>query len=90
MRQPGLRASAPFDPDARWSHGYVEVLRRGGAQEKSIPYCVAWVRRFFARHPGRQTRELERGEIEAFLAEIARQPGVSNWLVQQARNAVET
>jgi integrase len=65
------------------------VLREAGAQEKTIPHCVAWVRRFFARHPGRRRRDLGRTEIEAFLAETAQRPGVSNWQVQQARDALE-
>jgi len=65
------------------------VLREAGAQEKTIPHCVAWVRRFFARHPGRRRRDLGRTEIEAFLAETAQRPGMSNWQVQQARDALE-
>ena len=65
------------------------MLRAAGAQEKAIPYCVGWVQRFFASHPGRRRRDLGRGEIEASLAEMARHPGVSNWQVQQARDALE-
>ena len=72
-----------------WPAGSVEVLRAAGAQEKAIPYCVGWVQRFFASHPGRRRRDLGRGEIEASLAEMARHPGVSNWQVQQARDALE-
>jgi len=34
---------------------------------------VAWVRRFFAKHPGRRRRDLGRAEIEVFLAETAQQ-----------------
>jgi hypothetical protein len=65
------------------------VLREAGAQKKNIPHCVAWVRRFFAKHPGRRRRDLGRTEIEAFLAETAQHPGMSNWQVQQARDALE-
>ena len=55
-----------------------------------IPYCVSWVNRFFQHFPGRPRRELGRSEIEEFLSETSRRPGVSNWQVQQARNSVET
>ena len=80
---------SPTDPDPRWPDGYVAVLREAGAQEKTIPYCIGWVRRFFARFPGRQRRDLGRAEIEAFLSETAAHPGVGNWQVQQARDALE-
>ena len=80
---------SPTDPDPQWPDGYVAVLREAGAQEKTIPYCIGWVRRFFARFPGRQRRDLGRTEIEAFLSETAAHPGVGNWQVQQARDALE-
>ena len=90
MRQPQPQTPAPLDPDPKWPDGYIEALRRAGAHEKNIPYCVSWANRFFQRFPGRPRREFERSEIEEFLSETARRPGVSNWQVQQARNAVET
>ena len=90
MRQPQPQTPAPLDPDPKWPDGYIEALRRAGSHEKNIPYCVSWVNRFFQRFPGRPRRELGRSEIEEFLSETARRPGVSNWQVQQARNAVET
>ncbi len=50
---------------------------------------MAWVRGFFARYPGRRRRDIGRTEIEIFLADIAQRAGVSNWQVQQARDAME-
>jgi|GEM_PF-7205 len=89
MPQTTRRGVAPLNPQPRWPGGYIAVLREAGAQEKTIPYCMAWVRRFFARHPGRRRRDLGRAEIELFLADIAHRGGVSNWQVQQARDALE-
>ena len=89
MDQTGLRVTAPNDPDPKWPDGYVEILREAGAKEKNIPYCVGWVRRFFARFPDRHRRDLGRTEIELFLSETAAHPGVSNWHVQQARDSLE-
>ena len=89
MPQTTRRVVAPLDPQPRWPEGYIAVLREAGAQETTIPHCVAWVRRFFARYLGRRRRDLGRTEIEAFLAETAQRPGVSNWQVQQARDALE-
>ena len=89
MPQTTRRGVAPLNPQPRWPEGYIAVLREAGAQEKTIPHCVAWARRFFESHPGRRRRDLGRTEIEAFLAETAQRPGVSNWQVQQARDALE-
>ena len=75
MPQTTRRVVAPLDSQPQWPEGYIAVLREAGAQETTIPHCVAWVRRFFARYLGRT-------EIEAFLAETAQHPGVSNWQVQ--------
>ena len=89
MPQTTRRGVAPLNLQPRWPEGYLTVLREAGAQEKNIPHCVAWVRRFFAKHPGRRRRDLGRTEIEVFLTETAQRPGVSNWQVQQARDAIE-
>jgi hypothetical protein len=51
MPQTTRRGVAPLNPQPRWPGGYITVLREAGAQEKTIPHCVAWVRRFFAKHP---------------------------------------
>ncbi|MFH0907605.1 MAG: hypothetical protein V1929_02435 [bacterium] len=74
MPQSGSRVVAPTDVDPHWPAGYVQALRRAGAKEISIPYCTAWVRRFFADHPGRRRRDLGRQEIESFLSIIAARP----------------
>ena len=89
MRQTGQGVVAPPNHEPQWPEGYMAVLREAGAQEKTIPYCVGWVRRFFARHTGRRRRDLGRAELEAFLAEIAARNGITYWQVQQARDARE-
>lgn len=89
MRHSGPRPAVPPDPDPRWPIGYMAVLREAGAQEKAIPYCIGWVRRFFAAYPGRERRELGRTEIETFPADLAARAGVTNWQVQQARDSLE-
>jgi hypothetical protein len=73
------RAVAPLHTDPKWPQGYIVVLREAGAQEKNIPYCVAWVQRFFVRYPGRRRRDLGRREIEAVLSEAALHAEVSNY-----------
>lgn len=81
--------AAPRVGEPVWPDGYVRMLREAGAKDVTIPHCVAWVRRFFAANPGRRRRDLGRTQIEAFLSSVAARPGISNWQVQQARDAVE-
>ena len=89
MRQIDNRAAAPVNAAPRWPAGYIEVLRQAGAADKTVPYCLQWVRQFFAENPGRRRRDLGRKEIEAFLSALAARPGVTNWRVQQARDSLE-
>lgn len=89
MRQESSRAVAPLNLEPKWPGGYLAILREAGAIEKRLPYYVDWVRRFFARHPGRRRRDLGRAEIEAFLLESSREKGVTNWRLAQARDALE-
>ena len=65
------------------------MVQEAGAQEKTIPFLVNWVRQFFARYPGRKRSELGRREIEAFLADMTQHGIISNWQVAQARNALD-
>ena len=83
------KAAAPVNSAPTWPAGYVAVLREAGAKDVNIQYCVSWVRRFFAENPGRRRRDLGRKEIETFLSGLAARAQVTNWQVQQARNAVE-
>lgn len=89
MRQSARRGVAPLNTNPKWPEGYVATLREAGAQEKTLPFLVTWVRRFFARFPGRSRRTLGRGEIETFLSEMARRNDISNWQIAQARDALE-
>ena len=89
MRQEGSRTVAPLNEEPRWPEGYLAVLREAGAIEKQLPYYVAWVRRFFARYPGRRRRDLGRAEIEAFLLASSREKGITNWRLAQGRAALE-
>lgn len=81
--------TAPTNPAPQWPSGYIEALREVGAQEKAIPFCIRWVRGFFAEHRGRRRRDLGRTEIEAFLKKVAARSDITNWQVQQARESLE-
>lgn len=78
-----------MNSNPRWPEGYYAALREAGAQERTLPFYATWVRRFFARFPGRSRRSLGRPEIEVFLSEMARRTDISNWQIAQARDALE-
>ena len=80
---------ATFDPNPRWPQGYFQVLEELGVEERRRPFYAHWVRQFFNRYPGRGRRELGQPEVEAFLETLSRQPGVADWQVAQARDALE-
>jgi len=81
---------APFNPDPRWPTGYFHVLEELGVEEPRHPFYVHWVRQFFNRQKKRKRRrDLGREEIEAFIQALAAEPGVADWQVVQARDALE-
>jgi hypothetical protein len=89
MRQHGRRGVAPLNDNPNWPEGYFAIPRDAGAPEKTIPFYAAWVRRFFARFPGRSRRSLGRADIEAFLREMTRRSDIANGQISQARDALK-
>lgn len=57
MRQNDRRAAAPLNAEPRWPAGYIEVLRQAGAKDKTVPFCLQWVRRFVIVHTYYSPRE---------------------------------
>jgi len=80
---------ATFDPDPRWPQGYFQVLEELGVEERRRPFYAHWVRQFFNRYQGQRRWDLGQPEVEAFLETLSRQPGVADWQVAQARDALE-
>jgi|GEM_PF-4231544 len=80
---------AAFAPNPRWPQGYFQVLEELGVEERRRPFYTHWVRQFFNRYPGQRRRDLGQPEVEAFLETLSRQPGVADWQVAQARDALE-
>lgn len=60
-----------------------------GDRGKQYPVFLAMGQRILRGHRGIQRRDLGRKEIESYLSQIAKEPGMSSWRVEQARQALE-
>jgi integron integrase len=80
---------APYNPDPRWPSGYFQVLEELGIPSKRRSFYAHWVRQFFKRFLITRRRDLGREEINAYLRELSSSPGVADWQVRQAKDALE-
>ena len=81
---------ADFDPNPRWPQGYFQVLEEMGVETRHRGFYAHWVRQFFNRCKGRRRRRnLGRNDMEMFLNMLAEDPGVQDWQIAQAHDALE-
>ncbi len=52
-------------------------------------FYVKWAQSFVNFQPGKRLRERSRQDIEGFLAELSKRPGIKDWQVRQAEHAVK-
>jgi len=52
-------------------------------------FYVKWAQSFVNFQPGKRLRERSRQDIEGFLAELGKRPGIKDWQVRQAEHAVK-
>jgi hypothetical protein len=52
-------------------------------------YYVKWAQAFYRFFPGKGLRERTKEDIEAFLADIGKQPGSADWQAKQAEYALK-
>lgn len=91
VNRPSKRSKhvAPFNPDPRWPRGYFQVLEELGVPSKRRSFYAHWVRQFFKQHLTKRRRDLGRKEINAYLRVLSSSPGVADWQVRQAEDALE-
>lgn len=89
MRQYGARSVAPFNPNPRWPAGYFEVLEEVQVPESARPFYAGWVRQFLNQELGcKRRRELGQEEVDHFLSVLRGDPGMQDWQVDQAEEAL--
>lgn len=63
-------------------------------EENRVPpdrsaFYVKWVQAFVDFLPEKRLRERSREDIEAFLAQLAKRPGIKDWQIRQAEHALK-
>lgn len=53
------------------------------------PFYVKWAQTFVDFLPGKRLRDRSRQDIEAFIADMGKQPGLEDWQVKQAEHALK-
>lgn len=56
--------------------------------DRSLFY-VKWVKAYVNFLPGKRLRERSRQDIEAFLADLDKRPGIEDWQIRQAEHALK-
>lgn len=83
------QAVAPYNPDPRWPNGFFQVLEELKIPKSRQPFYAHWVRQFFKRFLKHRRRDLGRVDLTAFLSILRDDPGIANWQVTQAKDAIE-
>ena len=53
------------------------------------PFYVKWAKAYVNFLPGKRLRERSRQDIEAFLADLGKRPGIEDWQIRQAEHALK-
>ena len=72
---------------AFWAR-YAEKVRESGAKAPFDRWLVVRTEEYVAAHPGRKLAEQSPADVDAYLAELGRKPGVKGWQVRQAADAI--
>lgn len=52
-------------------------------------YYVKWAQTFYRFFPGKRLRDRTRDDIEAFLTDLSKRPGATEWQVKQAQHSLK-
>lgn len=74
--------------DARFWAAYEQCVEQNHVSPDKSRFYVVWARRFANFVPGKHVTERTGAEVEAFLADLARQENVAPWQVKQAESAL--
>jgi integron integrase len=69
---------------------YVTMVRESGVVEPFDRWMVVRAEQYIAAHPERWLAEQTPADIDAYLADLSRKPGLKGWQLRQAVDAVRT
>ena len=88
QRPVARKQTVPFNMTPKWPAGYFEVLAEPKIPERQHQFYTHWVRQFFNANPGKARRSLGAVEIARFLYTLKNNPGINDWQITQARDAL--
>jgi integron integrase len=81
------RSSQEEKVRAFWAR-FAEKVRESGAKPPFDRWLVVRAEQYVEAHPGRKLAKQSPEEVDAYLAELGRKPGVKGWQVRQAADAI--
>jgi hypothetical protein len=72
---------------AFWAR-FAENVRESGTKPPFDRWLVVQAEQYVEAHSGRKPAEQSQEEVDAYLAELGRKPGVKGWQVRQAADAI--
>jgi len=79
-------------PNSKGRDGFWEAYRACAEENRvpldRLPFYVNWAKTFVNFIPEKSLKEGTGKDIEAFLANLAKRPGIADWQVRQAKQAL--
>ena len=79
--------------NSKGRNGFWEAYRACAEETRvpsdRLPFYVNWAKTFANFLPGKPLKERTGKDIEAFLADLRKRPGIANWQVRQAEHALK-
>jgi integron integrase len=69
-------------------HRYTEMIRDSGVKAPFDTWMVRRAEHYIAAHPDRRPADQTPAEVDAYLAELARNPALEDWQFRQAVDAI--
>lgn len=91
IKQTGFKRKvqvAEFNVAPQWPSEFFQVLDEVGIPQKLHSFYAQWVRQFFNKNPGKPRRSLGSNDIARFLQQLKHSPGIQDWQVKQAEDAL--
>ena len=80
---------AKIEPHQHFWEAYRVCVEENRVRPDHSPFYVRWVRDFAGFLPEKSLKDRSAEDIETFLADLAKHPGIAEWQVRQAEHALK-